>query len=240
MTKPMACMNARCTSPGSLGRRSLVQTGQMPSSSAIAAFAALSFALIVVPGPSVMFVVSRALTVGRRAALITVAGNAVGVFIQVVAVAVGLGAVVERSALAFTTIKLAGAGYLIWLGLQAIRQRREMSSALDVAPDEMQARSVFRDGFIVGVANPKSIVFFAAILPQYVDASDGPVGLQMVLLGIVFVGVALLSDTIWGIAAGAARDWLSGSPKRLERIGGLGGLAMVGLGTQLALTGRKD
>ncbi|MGI9607764.1 MAG: LysE family translocator [Acidimicrobiales bacterium] len=212
----------------------------MPSPNAIAGFAALSFALIVVPGPSVMFVVSRAVALGRRAALLTVLGNAAGVYVQVVLVAIGLGAIVERSVALFTAMKLAGAGYLIWLGIQAIRHRRQLASALDVTERLRPQRSVFLDGFIVGVANPKAIVFFAAILPQFVDRAGAPAGVQMTFLGVVFVVVALISDGLWGMAAGTARHWFARSPRRLERLGAAGGFAMVGLGLQLAVSGRKD
>lgn len=212
----------------------------MPSSSSLLAFAALSFALIVVPGPSVMFVVSRAVAHGRRAALLTVAGNAAGIFVQVALVAVGLGAVVARSVAVFTVIKFAGAGYLVWLGVQAIRHRREMATALDVTDAIRPQRSVLLDGFVVGVANPKSIVFFAAILPQYVDTGGAAAGWQMLVLGLIFVVVALFSDAVWGVAAGTARQWFARSPRRLERLGAAGGLAMIGLGAQLAFTGRKN
>ncbi len=211
----------------------------MPSTSSLLGFAALSFALIVVPGPSVMFVVSRAVAFGRRAALLTVAGNAAGVFAQVVAVALGLGAIVERSVAVFTVIKLAGAAYLIWLGVQAIMHRREVSKALDVTESLKPQRSVFFDGVVVGAANPKSIVFFAAILPQFVEAAGAPAGLQMLVLGLIFVAVALVSDGIWGLAAGTARLWFARSPRRLERLGAMGGFVMIGLGAQLAVTGRK-
>jgi len=187
-----------------------------------------------------MFVVSRAVAFGRRAALLTVAGNAAGVFVQVVLVALGLGAIVERSVAVFTVIKLAGAAYLIWLGVQAIMHRREMAKALDVTESLKPQRSIFLDGVVVGAANPKSIVFFAAILPQFVEAAGAPVGLQMIVLGLIFVSVALVSDGLWGLAAGTARQWFARSPRRLERLGAIGGFAMIGLGAQLAVTGRKD
>ncbi len=205
------------------------------------AFSALAFALIVVPGPSVMFVVSRAVALGRRAALITVLGNAVGVFTQVLLVAVGLGAIVERSIAVFTIVKLAGAGYLVWLGVQAIRHRHELTSKLSGNDAVAQpSRSVFRDGFVVGIANPKAIVFFAAILPQYVNPAGAAPQLQMLALGLIFVLVALASDGAWALAAGTARGWLAGSPGRLARLRAVGGTAMIGLGCQLALSGRKD
>ncbi|WP_414942908.1 LysE family translocator [Amycolatopsis sp. cmx-11-51] len=214
----------------------MVTTGQF------AAFAALTFLMIVVPGPSVLFTISRALTVGRRDALLTVAGNAVGVYLQVLAVAFGLGAIVTGSATAFTVIKLAGALYLVYLGAQAIRHRRKLSDAFssEVRTTPGRTLSVLRDGLVVGFANPKSIVFLAAILPQFVDASAGAVPVQMLVLGICLPLIALISDTLWALAAGTARTWFARSPKRLQLVGGTSGLVMIGLGTSLAFTGRKD
>jgi threonine/homoserine/homoserine lactone efflux protein len=212
----------------------------MPPLQSIATFAALSFALIAVPGPSVTFVISRAVALGRRAAVLTVVGNAAGVYVQVVLVALGLGAVVERSVLAFTAIKLLGAAYLVWLGIDAIRHRRNLAAALD-ATDTVKSRgSVFRDGFLVGIANPKAIVFFASVLPQFVELGAAPAGLQMAFLGVVFVLIALVSDSAWGVAAGTARQWLARSPRRMERLGSVGGCAMIALGLRLAVAGRSD
>ncbi|MFQ5522568.1 MAG: LysE family translocator [Acidimicrobiia bacterium] len=210
----------------------------MPPLDSIISFSALAFVLIVAPGPSVMFVVSRAVALGRRAALMTVIGNAVGVYAQVVLVALGLAVIIERSIVIFTTVKLIGAAYLVWLGLQAIRHRRQLGPALEGGSRARPSRSVLRDGFVVGFANPKSIVFFAAILPQFVDAGGAPLSLQF--LGMIFVVLALLSDSAWGLAAGAARQWFSRSPKRPERLRVGGGLTMIGLGVQLALTGRNN
>jgi threonine/homoserine/homoserine lactone efflux protein len=209
----------------------------MPTLDAIARFALLSLALIVVPGPSVMFVIARAVTVGRRAALATVAGNAAGVYVQVVLVAVGLGALVERSIAVFNVVKLAGAAYLVWLGVQAIRHRAD-----PVVPDTERAapRPAWRDGFVVGLANPKAIVFFAAILPQFVARGGAPAWLQMMVLGLVFVAIALVSDSLWAVAAGSARSWLAGSGRGLERIRAAGGVVMIGLGLRLAVTRRAD
>ncbi|QYN17639.1 LysE family translocator [Amycolatopsis sp. DSM 110486] len=207
-----------------------------------AAFAALTFLMVVVPGPSVLFTISRALTVGRRDALLTVLGNATGVYTQVVAIAFGLGAVVTTSATVFTAIKLAGALYLVYLGGQAIRKRRKLADAMAAAVRTTPGRTltVLRDGFIVGFANPKSIVFLAALLPQFVDPAAGSVPAQMLLLGLCLPVIALASDTAWALVAGTARTWFARSPRRLELVGGTGGLVMIGLGTTLAFTGRKD
>jgi threonine/homoserine/homoserine lactone efflux protein len=217
----------------------------VPSTGSLLAFAAVSFALIVVPGPSVLFVVGRAVAYGRRAALATVVGNAAGMYVQVLLVALGLGAIVERSITVFTVVKLAGSAYLMWLGVQAIRRRRDASAALHAvgragAVAAPSARTFATEGLVVGLANPKAIVFFAAILPQYVERGGAPAPIQMALLGVVFVVIALVSDSVWGLVAGTARDWFARSPRRIERLGAVGGAVMIGLGVRLAVSGRAD
>ncbi|MFK0135983.1 LysE family translocator [Streptomyces murinus] len=205
------------------------------------AFSALALLLIVIPGPSVLFVVGRALAHGRRAALTTVAGNTLGAYVLVAAVALGIGPVVERSVLLFTALKLAGAAYLVYLGVKAWRQRGSLRAAFTRAgPPERGGLRTLGEGFAVGVANPKTMVFFAAVLPQFVDRAQGHVPLQMLLLGLVFNVIALVSDSVWGLVASAARDWFARSPRRLSAVGGVGGLAMIGLGVTMAATGRKD
>lgn len=211
----------------------------MPSLDSLAAFTVASFLLVVIPGPSVLFVVSRGVALGRRAALATVVGNAAGVYVQVLAVAVGLGAVIERSTVLFEGLKLAGAAYLVYLGVQAVRHRRALAGVLDAAGAVRPTRHLLREGFLVGIANPKAMVFFAAILPQFVAPDGAPAGVQMALLGLVFVAVALVSDSVWGLAAGSARAWLASSPRRLEALGGAGGLTMIGLGIALAASGGR-
>jgi threonine/homoserine/homoserine lactone efflux protein len=147
---------------------------------------------------------------------------------------------VERSIVVFTVLKLAGAGYIVVLGLRTIRNRQSLARVLDVAVTPRTTRRVFREGFVVGVSNPKTVIFFAAILPQFVDRRAGHVPAQMLIFGLVFLLIALLSDSIWALAAARARAWLSRSPARLARIGGIGGLVMIGLGARLAFSGRKD
>jgi threonine/homoserine/homoserine lactone efflux protein len=204
------------------------------------AFALLSSALIVIPGPNVLFVISRALQLGRAAGLAAVAGGVIGVYVQVIAVALGIGALVERSVAVFTIIKLAGAAYLVYLGVQAVRHRRSLAAALEARVVAKTTGRMLRDGFVVGVSNPKAIVFFAAVLPQFTDRPAGHVPVQLLLLGAVFVGIALVSDSMWAVLAGTARSWFARSPRRLELIGGTGGLVMIGIGASLALTGRQD
>jgi threonine/homoserine/homoserine lactone efflux protein len=212
----------------------------MLPTSHLLAFALISFALIIVPGPNVLFVISRSLMLGRAAGVGTAAGGQIGVYLQVVAVAFGVGALVERSVAIFTVIKLAGAAYLVYLGVQAIRHRGSLREALEVAAQPRSLGRILWDGIAVGATNPKVIVFFAAVLPQFVNRSAGHVQVQMLLLGSVFLAIAVVCDSSWALAAGTARGWLARSPRRLEMIGGAGGLAMIGIGASLALTGRKD
>ena len=204
------------------------------------AFTLTASVLIASPGPSVLFTVSRAIALGRTAGVATVAGNAVGTFAQVVAVAFGIGALVERSVAVFTVLKLAGACYLMFLGVQAIRHRRSLAAALGAEVERKTTVKMMADGFAVGATNPKVIVFFAAMLPQFVDRQAGHVPVQIIALGAIFAGIALLSDSTWALAAGTVRAWLSSSPRRLEALGGTGGLLMIGIGARLALTGHND
>ena len=210
------------------------------SSTHLLAFVLMAFAFVAVPGPSVVFVVSRALVLGRRGALATVVGNAAGVYVQVVAVSIGLGALVERSIVAFTILKFGGAAYLAYLGVQAIRHRRDLSQRPGVDVEVPRMLRAVRDGFIVGVANPKAVVYFAAVLPQFVDPAGIHPSLQMLVLGAICVAIALISDGVWAVSASAARAWFARSPRRLERIGAVGGVAMIGIGARLAVSGRPD
>lgn len=212
----------------------------MPTPASFAAFAVLAFVLIVAPGPSVTFVVSRGIALGRRAALITVAGNTVGVFAQVLLVAIGLGALLERSTALFEAIKIAGAIYLVYLGVQAIRHRSDADGQSPGQPTAKGTRSIFTEGLIVGVANPKAAVFFAAILPQYVNPTGVTVAVQMIVLGAVFVAIAFVSDSVWAIAAGSAQQWFARSPKRVGRFRVAGGMTMIALGLNLAVSGRPN
>jgi threonine/homoserine/homoserine lactone efflux protein len=212
----------------------------MPSSDHLIAFAIAAFVLIVIPGPSVLFTVSRALAYGRKAALTTVIGGAVGSFTAAAAVAVGIGAIVQTSTVVYSVIKFVGAAYLVYLGIQAIRHRRALRAAFEAEADAVSGRRTLVQGFVVGVTNPKTVVFFAAILPQFVDPSAGRAWLQMVVLGAVFAVIALAMDSVWGVAAGAVRSWFARSSRRLDLVGGAAGLTMVGLGVGLAVNGRKD
>ena len=205
----------------------------------LAAFAATSMALLVLPGPSVLFVVAQGVAYGRRAALATVFGNTAGLGVHVAAVSLGVGQVMRRSAFLFTAMKLVGAAYIVVLGVRAIRHRRELLARL-AGSGVASPRRLARDGFVVGVSNPKTTLFFLAVLPQFVRSSAGHVTVQLLGLGLVFMVLAIVNDSLYGLAAGSVRRWLESSPRRVAMVGGTSGLVMIGLGVRLALTGRKD
>jgi threonine/homoserine/homoserine lactone efflux protein len=209
----------------------------VPTTSQLLAFALASILFIQVPGPSLLFTIGRALTVGRRAALLSVLGNALGLLAQIVAVALGLGAIVAASAAAYTVLKIAGACWVVWLGIQAIRHRRDARIALALGERHPERTSAaLRTGFIVGATNPKTIVFFVAFLPQFTNASAGHVGAQVAFLGSLFAVMAVASDSVWALAASRARDWFARKPQRLDAMGTAGGVMMIGLGATLAAT----
>lgn len=213
----------------------------MPSQPLLLAFVIASVVIVLIPGPSLLFTIGRAISAGRREALLSVIGNMLGLLTQIVAIAAGLGPVVAASATAYTVLKVLGGGYLVWLGIRAIRDRRKVTAAMAAGlPTSAPAGHAIRTGYLVGVTNPKTIVFFVALLPQFVDPATGPVWLQIVVLGAIFGVIGIISDGSFALAAGAARDWFARSPERMERIGGAGGLMMIGLGTGLLFAGRPE
>jgi threonine/homoserine/homoserine lactone efflux protein len=212
----------------------------MVSAANLTAFAAAALVLIAIPGPSVLFVIGRALALGRGPAIASVVGNAFGVYLVAVCVAFGLGNLVQRSELAFVAIKVVGSAYLMWLGIQAIRHRRDLTAALAASDNSTSRWRAARQGFLVGFANPKALIIFGAVLPQFVDRTAGGVPQQMLQLAGVAFGIALVSDTIWVLAASGVRGWFATNPRRLAAVGGAGGLAMIGVGVAVAATGRRD
>lgn len=203
-------------------------------------FGLAALVLIVIPGPSVVFVIGRALAYGQRVALASVAGNTLGLLVVMSLVAVGLGAIVAESVVVFTVLKVLGAGYLVWLGVQAFRHR----SALQVDDATVRApigwRTAMRQGFVVGVSNPKGFMIFAALLPQFVERAQGHVPAQMFVLGLMAVILGLGCDAVWAAAASRLRDWFNASASRGRALGAVGGLSMIGLGLGIAVTGRPE
>lgn len=172
-------------------------TFSMVSLPHLLAFSLASVALIALPGPTVLFVIGRSLALGRRGGILSVAGNALGLIPVILAVALGLGAIVAQSVVVFTIIKFAGAAYIVYLGIQAIRHRRSAMGASGVSLAHKSRRRLLAEGFVVGVSNPKSLVFFVAVLPQFVDYGAGSVVLQLLTLGLVFVVLAFIGDSTW-------------------------------------------
>ncbi len=202
------------------------------------AFALVAIPIILVPGPSVLFVIGRSLSLGRLGGLLSVLGNSIGALVSASAVALGVGYVIAESVVVFTSVKVAGAAYLVFLGIQAIRHRR--TSAASAVDARSQPRSTVRllvEGFIVGVTNPKTIVFFIAVLPQFVDYGAGGIPLQLMTLAALFIAIALVSDSAWALLAGIARGWFARSPRRIETLGATGGAMMIGLGGASLLVG---
>ena len=208
----------------------------MPSGPLLLAFLATAAVIVAIPGPSLLFTIGRAITMGRRAALWTVVGNAAGLL--------------AASAAAYTVVKVAGAAYLVYLGVQAIRHRGELAASLlaarggeaagvgsgVAASAAVDRRSLFQ-GLTVGLTNPKTLVFLSSLLPQFVDPASAPQP-QILALGAVFAAMALVGDSIWALVAGRARDWFARSPRRLVRLGAGGGALMIGLGLSVAVAGR--
>lgn len=194
----------------------------------------LALVVIVVPGPSVVFVIGRAMILGTRGAVISVLGNGIGVGVQILAVAFGVGAVVSQSELLFGIVKVVGAAFLIYLGIEGIRHRRVFAEAQADAPS-VTTRRLLLDSSVVGITNAKTLVFFIASFPLFVDPARGSVIVQMLVLGGFFWVVGIASDLVWAVVAGSARAWLSRSATRLEWVRAGGGLALIALGAYLGL-----
>ena len=201
-------------------------------------FGIAAFILIAIPGPSVVFTIGRALAYGRAVALATVVGNSLGLLVIVAFVALGLGVVVQESIEVYTVLKLLGAVYLVWLGVQAIRYRHDFH--LDTGPEvgpRVSFTRAMRQGFVVGVTNPKAFMILGAVLPQFVDRGLGNVQAQMLLLGLLAFTIGLLSDSLWALIASQLRTWFARSRRRGEAVGAAGGVSMIGLGVSLAVAG---
>ena len=200
----------------------------------ILTFIAFALVIIAIPGPSVMFAISRALVLGKRGAVLTVVGNGIGVFIQALAVSIGLGVLIQSNDVLMHVIRLAGAAFLMYLGITAIRHRRD---GLDLtAPVTAPTSShILRESIVVGLSNPKTIVFFSAAFPQFVVSGGSPIVWQMVELSVIFVIFGISGDAIYALSAGAARDWFAKSPSRVVTMRTIGGVAMTTLGLITAL-----
>jgi threonine/homoserine/homoserine lactone efflux protein len=203
-----------------------------PDSTSVALFCLAALALLAIPGPAVLYVVVQSAEQGRRVGLASVAGIHVGTLVHVAAAAAGLSALIVASAVAFSTVKYAGAAYLIYLG---VRKLLERSSVEEMEQARESLRRAFGRGAVVNVLNPKTALFFLAFLPQFVDADRGGVWSQALVLGFVFVGLGLVSDSLYALAAGTVGGLLRRRRREL-RFGS--GVVYIGLGTAAALTKR--
>jgi threonine/homoserine/homoserine lactone efflux protein len=207
----------------------------VPDRSTFLVFALASLALILAPGPNLVYIVTRSVSQGRRAGLASAVGVEAGTLVHVTAAAVGLSRLVATSALAFSVVKYAGAAYLLYLGLRALRRRDGLD--LTAATRPLQLSRILRDGIIVNLLNPKVALFFLAFLPQFVDPANGAATAQILALGVVFFGIALAVDILYAIVAGALSGWLRRRPAYLRRQRFVVGGVYLALGASAAGAG---
>jgi threonine/homoserine/homoserine lactone efflux protein len=204
----------------------------MPEPSTFLLFAGASVVVLVIPGPAVLYVVTRGAVQGHRAGVVSVLGVALGNFTHAIAAAIGISALIASSAAAFSVVKYAGAAYLVYLGVRALVERGEPA---ELVPNRNRTdRRLFWEGFLVDLLNPKTALFFLAFLPQFADPAQGAVAPQMLVLGAVFTSLGLLSDGTYALTAGALGRWLrtARSERRLRRASGA---IYLGLGVSAAL-----
>jgi threonine/homoserine/homoserine lactone efflux protein len=208
----------------------------MPDPTTLALFSIAALALIVIPGPAVLYIVAQSVHRGRAAGIVSAAGVANGSLVHVVAASIGLSALLVESALAFEIVKVAGAIYLVYLGLRRLLGREGLGAERNA--DERPLRRIYTQGVVVNVLNPKTALFFLAFLPQFVDPNHGSAALQVVVLGLVWTVLAFLSDTVWAVAAGTASRWLRGNARALRAERYASGTVLFGLGAVTALARR--
>jgi threonine/homoserine/homoserine lactone efflux protein len=204
----------------------------LPSTSNLLGFLVLAIVIIVVPGPSVLFAIGRALVLGTKLAVFSVLGNALGVGLQIVVVSLGLGVLIQQAPALFFVIKIVGALVIAYLGIKAVIDRGNLELADEKSSS---SKAVIQQSIVVGITNAKTFVFFVAALPSFVSPADGNPIIQMLFLGLIFSIIGIASDMVYAVAAGKARDWLSTSEKRLANFRGIGGLALTLLGIYMLM-----
>jgi threonine/homoserine/homoserine lactone efflux protein len=203
-----------------------------PDLASLGLFAVAALALLAIPGPAVLYIVVQSAEQGRRAGLASVAGIHLGTLVHVAAAVLGLSAIIVTSAVAFSVVKYAGAAYLVYLGVRKLLER-ESPAPVDRRPEPL--RRAFVRGVVVNVLNPKTALFFLAFLPQFVDTDSGGVWSQALVLGLIFVGLGLVTDSLYALAAGSVGALIR-RQRRALRYGS--GIAYIGLGATAALAKR--
>lgn len=198
-------------------------------------FILAALALLLMPGPAVLYIVARSIEQGRLAGIVSTLGIALGSTVHVVFAALGLSALLMQSALAFSIVKYLGAAYLIYLGIRTLTSKTPADTLQPTS--RMSYSKIFSQGFIVNLLNPKTALFFFAFLPQFVDPARGPVVQQIVVLGIIFVSMAIVSDSLYALVAGTAGELLSGNAQMARAQKYLAGTIYISLGVTTALLG---
>lgn len=211
----------------------------MPTLSTLLLFSGAALALLLIPGPAVLYIVARSASQGRRAGIVSVAGIHVGTLVHIGAAVLGLSAIIVASATAFTVIKLAGAAYLVYLGVSVLVRRAPDGLVPEAAPPR-RLRRVFTDGVVLNILNPKTAVFFLAFVPQFVDVDAGNTTLQIVALGATFVAIGLVTDGLFALAGGWIGGRLRRDPRLERRTETAAGAIYIGLGLTTALSGRSS
>ncbi|MEJ7838689.1 MAG: LysE family translocator [Thermomicrobiales bacterium] len=210
----------------------------MPTTSTLLLFALASLLLVIVPGPNVIYIVTRGIDQGRRAAVASALGVQASMLVHVGAAAAGLSAVLASSELLFNTVRFAGAGYLIWLGIRSWRE-----PAFDLTVGTVQGtphyRRIFQQGVTVNLLNPKVALFCLALLPQFVDPTRGSPAVQILILGSVMILVGIVSDSIYAMLSGGIGEWLKTRQKIAQHRQRFSGVVYIGLGALAALTGSQ-
>lgn len=209
----------------------------MPDFTTILLFSAAALALLLTPGPAVMYIVARSIDQGRAAGVVSALGVGVGTMFHVGAAALGISALLVSSALAFGVVKYLGAAYLIYLGIRKLREPVAETAVAD--PPAASLRRIFSQGVVVNLLNPKTALFFFAFLPQFADPARGSVALQMGLLGLLFVLLGIVSDSLYALLAGTVGGWLRGNLRFLRAQRTFAGTVYIVLGVATAFSGHR-
>lgn len=210
-----------------------------PSHSSLLFFISAAVVLLAIPGPAVLYIVGRSVGQGRNAGLVSALGIGVGTLIHTAAAAVGLSALLVSSATAFSVVKYLGAAYLVFLGIQRIRNKESLAAVSNVAVPRATLGRVFGQGIFVNVLNPKTALFFFAFLPQFIDPSRGHIAVQILSLGILFAWMGTTSDSIWAFFSSSVAGWLRGNPRWMRNERYVSGGILISLGLATAFAGHS-